>query len=60
LLGTLFLAVTAIGSAGMAIMATETLGGRINYVADETVPTLGAGALARQIGDMRLVPSAMS
>jgi methyl-accepting chemotaxis protein len=56
LLGTLFLAVTAIGSAGMAIMATETLGGRINYVADETVPTLGALARLRgQIGDMRLV-----
>ncbi|GHD00252.1 methyl-accepting chemotaxis protein [Novosphingobium pokkalii] len=55
LFGTLLLALAAVGSAGMAITATSSLGGRLNAMADDTVPTLTALIHLRGIvGDLRL------
>ena len=55
LFGTLLLALAAVGSAGMAITATSSLGGRLNAMADDTVPTLTALIQLRgMVGDLRL------
>lgn len=55
LLGTLLLALAAVGSAAMAISATSSLGGRLTGMSTDTVPTLTALTQLRgMLGDLRL------
>nr|WP_282599589.1 HAMP domain-containing methyl-accepting chemotaxis protein [Novosphingobium sp. SG720] len=55
LVGTLLLALAAVGGAAMAITATSSLGGRLTTLSGDTVPTLTALAQLRgMMGDLRL------